>query len=176
MRTDIRLSRDHASPPPTRGRRSGCPRTGGHTLSRGHSRPANRGEGGESGSRGGCSRRTRGERTGPPQLGCLSFLVLPAQDPNRASAPRRTIYVRRSFPSRSRSAVDRDPNALLPRCHAPPSALGPACSSRKSSIATSGSWETCEKKAATLRPVACSTISVKRGRIQSWNIVRVSRT
>ena len=35
---------------------------------------------------------------------------------------------------------------------------------------------TCEKNAATLRPVASSTISVKRGRIQSWNIVRVSRT
>ena len=40
----------------------------------------------------------------------------------------------------------------------------------------SGSCETCEKNAATLLPVASSTISVKRGRIQSWNIVRVSRT
>ena len=72
-----------------------------------------------------------------------------------------------------------DPNAALRPSQlvgGPPSALGATHSSRKSSTAMSGSCVTCEKNAATRRPVASSTISVKRGRIQSWNIVRVSRT
>ncbi len=52
------------------------------------------------------------------------------------------------------SELGRRQFGILPRCYFTVSCSGPAGLSRKSSTAMSGSWETCEKKAATLRPVA----------------------
>jgi hypothetical protein len=97
------------------------------------------------------ARRGRETRTEPRRRGAEPMSDVPTPSPeleHRGSGPYTFAYL-------AASGV-------------PPRVLGrPVDASRKSSTAMSGSWVTCEKKAATLRPVAPSTISVKRGRIQS---------